>query len=125
MLRLHADLRENKEKLGCTVYGPLHSDYAQAVADPATYRTMGELLINAMKTRVGYDLEEKYGLVVPSDQFVGNNGAEMTCFLVEMGMMSTPREDYLLSYPVYQQWLAEGMAQGVYEIALYRGWITE
>lgn len=125
MLRLHADLRENKEKLGFTVYGPLHSDYAKAVADPTAYRAMGELMINAMKTRVGYPLEEKYGLVVLSDQFVGNNWAQMTCFLIEMGMMSTPREDYLLSYPVYQQWLAEGMAQGVYDIALYRGWITK
>lgn len=125
MLRLHADLRANKNKLGFSVYAPLHSDYAKAVADPPTYRAMGELMINAMKTRVGLPLEERYGLVILSDQFVGNNWAKMTCFLIEMGMMSTPREDYLLSYPVYQQWLAEGMAQGVYDIAVYRGWVTE
>ena len=86
---------------------------------------MGELLINAMKTRVGYPLDDKYGFVTLSDQFVGNNWAKMTCFLVEMGYMSTPREDYLLSSPVYQQWLAEGMAQGVYEIAVRRGWAND
>ena len=125
MLRLHADTRQSNTKLGFSVYAPLHSDYAKAVADPPTYRAMGEILIDAMKTRVGYSLEDKYGLVTLSDQFVGNNWAQMTCFLVEMGFMSTPREDYLLSHPVYQQWLAEGMAQGVYEIALYRGWISE
>ena len=125
MLRLHADTRQSNTKLGFSVYAPLHSDYAQAVADPPAYRAMGELLIDAMKTRVGYALEDKYGLVTLSDQFVGNNWAQMTCFLIEMGFMSTPREDYLLSHPVYQQWLAEGMAQGVYEIALYRGWISE
>ena len=125
MLRLHADTRQGNTKLGFSVYAPLHSDYAKAVADPPTYRAMGELLIDAMKTRVGYALEDKYGRVTLSDQFVGNNWAQMTCFLVEMGYMSTPREDYLLSFPVYQQWLAEGMAQGVYEIALYRGWIAE
>lgn len=125
MLRLHADTRQGNTKLGFSVYAPLHSDYAKAVADPATYRAMGELLIDAMKTRVGYALEDKYGHVTLSDQFVGNNWAQMTCFLVEMGFMSTPREDYLLSFPVYQQWLAEGMAQGVYEIAVYRGWIAE
>ena len=101
------------------------SDYAKAVADPPTYRAMGELLLDALKTRVGYALEDKYGLVTLSDKFVGNNWAQMTCFLVELGFMSTPREDYLLSHPVYQQWLAEGLTQGVYEIALYRGWITE
>jgi N-acetylmuramoyl-L-alanine amidase len=125
MLRLHADLRENKSKLGFSVYAPLHSTYARAVADPPTYRAMGELMINAMKTRVGLPLEDRYGLVILSDQFVGNNWAKMTCVLIEMGMMSTPREDYLLSYPVYQQWLAEGMAQGVYEIAVYRGWLKD
>ena len=125
MLRLHADLRENKSKLGFSVYAPLHSTYARAVADPPTYRAMGELMIDAMKTRVGLPLEDRYGLVILSDQFVGNNWAKMTCFLIEMGMMSTPREDYLLSYPVYQQWLAEGMAQGVYEIAVYRGWLKD
>ncbi len=125
MLRLHADTRNNNTKQGFSVYAPLHSDYAKAVADPPTYRAMGEILINALKTRVGYALEDKYGLVTLSDQFVGNNWAQMPCFLIEMGFMSTPREDYLLSCPVYQQWLAEGMAQGVYEIAVYRGWIAE
>ena len=125
MLRLHADTRQSNTKLGFSIYAPLHSDYAKAVADPPTYRAMGEILIDAMKTRVGYALEDKYGTVTLSDQFVGNNWAQMTCFLIEMGFMSTPREDYLLSCPIYQQWLAEGMAQGVYEIALYRGWVTE
>ena len=125
MLRLHADTRSGSTKQGFSVYGPLHSDYAKAVADPPTYRAMGELLLDALKTRVGYALEDKYGLVTLSDKFVGNNWAQMTCFLVELGFMSTPREDYLLSHPVYQQWLAEGLTQGVYEIALYRGWITE
>ncbi len=125
MLRLHADTRAGSTKQGFSVYAPLHSDYAKAVADPPAYRAMGEMLIDALKTRVGYALEDKYGLVTLSDQFVGNNWAQMTCFLVELGFMSTPREDYLLSHPVYQQRLAEGLAQGVYEIAQYRGWITE
>ena len=78
-----------------------------------------------MKNAVGYPLEDKYGFVTLSDQFVGNNWAKMTCFLIEMGFMSTPREDYLLSCPVWQQWLAEGMAQGVYDIAVYRGWVEK
>ena len=125
MLRLHADTRQSNTKLGFSVYAPFNSDYAKAVADKYEYRAMGELLINAMKTRVGYPLDDKYGFVTLSDQFVGNNWAKMTCFLVEMGYMSTPREDYLLSSPVYQQWLAEGMAQGVYEIAVRRGWAND
>lgn len=125
MLRLHTDTRENRSKLGFSIYAPLNSAYARAVAEPSEYRYMGELLMDAMKTRVGYELDDKYGFVQLSDQFVGNNWAKMVCFLIEMGYMSTPREDYLLSTPVYQQWLAEGMAQGVYEIALHRGWIKK
>ncbi len=125
MLRLHADTRANNTKMGFSVYAPLNSTYARAVAEPSEYRVMGELLIDAMKTRVGLPLEDKYGFVQLSDQFVGNNWAKMVCFLVEMGYMSTPREDYLLSSPVYQQWLAEGMAQGIYDIAVHRGWVAQ
>ena len=47
----------------------------------------------------------------------------MMCFLVEMGYLSNPAEEYLLVTPVYQQWLAEGMSDGVYEIAVARGWV--
>ena len=124
MLRLHADIQENKNKQGFSIYCPFHSTYAQAVADSATYRLMGDMLINAMKRAVGYELEDKTGFVTLSDQFVGNNWAKMPCFLVELGFMSNPTEDVLLSTPVYQQRLAEGMAQGVYEIALLRGLIS-
>lgn len=123
MLRLHCDLQENVNKRGISIYAPLHSTYAQAVAEPKQYRVMGEMLLDAMKRAVGYALEDKTGIVTLSDQFVGNNWAQMPCFLVEMGFMSNIQDDYLLSAPVYQQWLAEGMAQGVYEIALYRGLI--
>lgn len=125
MLRLHCDLREgDASKRGISVYGPLHSTYAKAVAAPNVYRHMGQLLLDAMKSSVGYALEEKTGRVTLNDQFVGNNWAKMTCFLVEMGYMSNAQEDLLLSAPAYQQLLAEGMVQGVYEIALYRGWIS-
>ena len=125
MLRLHADTRESNTKLGFSVYGPLNSTYARAEADPKVYRAMGEMLIDDMKRAVGYALENKYGIVHLNDQFVGNNWAKMTCFLVEMGYMSTPREDYLLSQPAWQQRIAEGIAQGVYDIAVYRGWTAE
>lgn len=125
MLRLHCDTRENTQKQGLSVYGPRNSTYAKAVADPQTYAHMGDLLLNAMKRRLGYELSDKTGFTTINDQFVGNNWAKMICFLVEMGFMSNPEEDFLLATPVYQQWLAEGMAQGVYEIALYRGLIEE
>ena len=68
-------------------------------------------------------LEELYVERTANDNYVGNNWAKMMCFLVEMGYLSNPAEEYLLVTPVYQQWLAEGMADGVYEIAVARGWV--
>jgi len=125
MLRLHCDTRENAKKQGISIYGPRNSTYAKAVANPADYAHMGNLLLDAMKEKLGYAPGEKTGFVTINDQFVGNNWAQMVCFLIEMGFMSNPEEDFLLSTPVYQQWLAEAMAQGVYEIALFREWLAE
>lgn len=125
MLRLHCDTRDDRKKQGISVWGPRNSDYAKAVADPDTYLHMGKLLLNAMKNRLGYALKDSTGTVHINDNFVGNNWAKMICFLVEMGYMSNPEEDIKLATPEYQQWLAEGMAQGIYEIALFRGLIQE
>lgn len=123
MLRLHCNNSSNRSKRGIQVYGPLNSDYAKAVADADTYREMGQKLLDAMKTRVGMTLANSTGMVRLNDNYVGNNWAKMMCFLVEMGYLSNPAEEYLLVTPVYQQWLAEGMADGVYEIAVASGWV--
>lgn len=124
MLRLHCDNRSGSpNKRGLSVHMPLHSDYARAIGDADEWRTMGNLLLSAMQAAVGYEQSSKTGNVSLSDKYVGNNWAKMPCFLVEMGYMTNAREDVLLSQPTYQQWLCEGMAQGVYEIALHRGLI--
>ena len=78
-----------------------------------------------MRTAVGYPQDGKTGKISRTDSYIGNNWATMPCFLVEMGYMTNAREDVLLSAPVYQQWLAEGMAQGVYDIAVYRGLLAQ
>ena len=125
MLRLHCDTRENSKKQGLSLYMPLNSDYAKAVAGKEEYRQMGQIMLDCIKVSAGYSLDTSSGTVHQSDQFIGNNWAKMICFLIELGYMSNPEEDYLLSHPVHQQRLAEGMAQGVYEIAVFRGLIEE
>ena len=42
-----------------------------------------------------------------------------------MGYMTSQEEDYLLSTPVYQQWLAQGMVEGVVQLAQLRGLIDK
>ncbi len=125
MLRLHCNNTSKASKTGIQIYCPLNSDYARAVADPALYRQMGETFLYEMKEAVGYAQEDATGIVRLNDDYIGNNWAQMTCFLVEMGYMSNVMEDQKLATPEYQQMLAEGMANGVYEVALLRGWVTE
>ncbi len=119
MLRLHGDKNRDTKNRGHGVYFPVNSDYAKAVADPETYRAYGEIIMKGLE---GHD----YGAinkrtVEGTDRFVGNNWAMMPCFLVELGFMSNPVDDILLSVPEYQQWLAEGLADGVYELCVVRG----
>ena len=123
MLRLHCNNSSNQNKTGIQIYSPLNSDYARAVASPEDYRLMGETLMNCMKDAVGYERKDATGTTRLNDSYVGNNWAKMACFLVEMGYMSNPGEDIKLATPEYQRMLAEGMAEGVYQIALIRGWV--
>lgn len=124
MLRLHCNNSSNSNKTGIQIYCPLNSDYARAVASPEEYRLMGETLMNCMKDAVGYERKDGTGVTRLNDNYVGNNWAKMACFLVEMGYMSNPGEDVKLATPEYQRMLSEGMAEGVYQIALLRGWVN-
>ena len=124
LLRLHCNLTSNKKKTGIQVYGPLNSSYAHAVASPAEYRALGQAFLDEMKKAVGYELSEKTGRVTLNDTYVGNNWAKMLCFLVEMGYMSNAGEDIKLATPEYQTMLAKGMVEGVYQVALLRGWVA-
>lgn len=125
MLRLHCDNNSNANKTGLSVYAPLNSDYARAVATPEEYRALGEAFIDEMKKAVGYELTDKTGFVHLNDNYIGNNWAKMVCFLVEMGYMSNAGEDIKLATPEYQTLLAQGMVEGVYQVALMRGWIEQ
>lgn len=125
MLRLHCDTNENRNKTGISIWCPLNSDYAKAVADSKEYRALGEAFLDEMKKSAGYELTDKTGFVHLGDDFVGNNWAQMVCFLVELGFMSNSAEDIKLATPEYQTILSQGMVEGVYQVALMRGWITE
>ena len=125
LLRLHCNLTSNTKTTGIQVYGPRNSDYAKAVASVEEYKALGQAFLDEMKKTTGFELISKTGNVALNDNYVGNNWAKMICFLVEMGYMSNAGEDIKLATPEYQQQLAEGMVEGVYQVALMRGWITE
>ena len=123
MLRLHCDNRENQNAYGIGIFCPLASTYAKEVAEYEVYKTWADALLAGMKRSVGYEISEKTGRTYFNNNYVGNNWAKMPCFLIELGFMSNNREDQLMSHPHYQQLLAEGMAQGVYDVAVIQGLI--
>ncbi len=123
MLRLHCNNSSNASKTGIQIYAPVNSDYARAVASPEEYRALGEAFLKEMKLAVGYELADKTGIVRLNDTYVGSNWAKMVCFLVEMGYMSNVGEDVKLATPEYQTMLSEGMVEGIYQLALMRGWV--
>lgn len=125
LLRLHCNVTKNKNVTGIQVYGPRNSTYAKAVASVEEYKALGQAFLDEMKKSVGFELVGETGNVALNDNYVGNNWAKMLCFLVEMGYMSNVGEDIKLATPEYQTQLAQGMVEGVYQVALMRGWITE
>ncbi len=120
VLRLHCN-SGNEWAQGIQIYCPSDSSYAQEVADLETYRAMGNTLLSAMKAATG----KTRGGCTMNNSYVGNNWSMMPSFLVEMGYMSNQEEDYQLSSPVYQQWLAQGMVEGVVQLAQQRGLIDK
>ena len=125
LLRLHCNITSNNRTTGIQIYGPRNSDYAKAVAAPEKYRALGQAFLDEMKKATGFELISKTGNVALNDNYVGNNWAKMVCFLVEMGYMSNMGEDIKLATPEYQTQLAQGMVEGVYQVALMRGWIEK
>ena len=119
-LRLHCNLRDTETTQGIGIYCPYGSDYAKAIAGQDEWRQMGDTLLSAMQSATG----QAKGNTALTNRFIGNNWALMPSFLIEMGYMSNPVEDVLLSAPAYQRMLVAGMAEGVYRLALLRGLIT-
>ena len=124
-LRLHCDTSESRGKTGISIFAPLNSDYAKALASKEEYRRLANILLEEMKTAAGYELTDKTGFVTLNDSYSGNNWSKMLCFLVEMGFMSNPAEDIKMATPEYQTILAQSMVEGIYKIALERGWVEK
>lgn len=120
-LRLHGNNRDNAGIQGIVVYAPVGSDYAKAIADADGWQAMCGIMLAAMQNATG----QTKGSTALTNNYIGNNWALMPNFLIEMGYMSNPAEDMLLSSPDYQELLARGMADGIYDLAVYRGLIED
>lgn len=106
-LRLHCNGSDNRSVSGASVYVPRSSPYMCAMPD--LYMDWGKTLLGGMCKASG----AKNAGVHASDHYSGSNWAKPPVFLVEMGYMTNPAEDKLLSTPSYQKKLVEGMCNFV------------
>ena len=116
-IRLHCDANRNPKKRGVSVYLPLNSANARAVADRKTYRAYGEAMLQALLEETGAG----WGIVRQNNDYVASNWAAMPAFLIEMGFMSNEEDDLLLSDPEYRRKLVSGMVEGLVQAASMRG----
>lgn len=105
-LRLHCNGSSSRSRQGIRIYYPNKGQYAKKVASKAQYTNYADRLFSAMVKSTG----RKMGGITSSDAYPGTNWAKVLTFLVEMGYMSNPEEDRLLSNPEYQEKLIDGMA---------------
>ena len=111
-LRIHLNVSDRGNNNAVYAYGPSHSPYAKAVMPLEQYRDVGQTILNGLKAATGV----KGGVVRMSDQFVGNNWAKMTAFLLECGFLSTPANDWILTTDDYQEKIARGIADGLVNV---------
>ncbi len=107
-IRIHANGSDNPDTAGIlticqTPNNPYNSDlYSQS-------RKLSGLVLDAMAAATGAK-----GLYVwETDTMSGINWCAVPVTIVEMGFLSNPREDQLLSTEAYQQKIATGIADGI------------
>lgn len=107
-IRVHANGSENSKTQGImticqTKNNPYNADlYAQS-------NELSQLVLEEMVEATG----GKKQYVWQTDTMSGINWCQVPVTIVEMGYMSNPEEDRLLSTDEYQQKLAEGIANGI------------
>ncbi|MGN0145512.1 MAG: N-acetylmuramoyl-L-alanine amidase [Clostridium sp.] len=107
VIRIHCDSAENPSAKGASMLVPAKTGYANDIADIS--RKYGETVLNSLVETVQMN---NRGISV-RDDMTGFNWSKVPVILVEMGFMSNPEEDKLLSDDNYQNKLAQGLCNGI------------
>jgi N-acetylmuramoyl-L-alanine amidase len=107
-IRIHADGSTNRRRRGTSVlYPAAHTGWTDDIL-PASRIAAAKIqraLVPALRSK---DL----GIVARPD-LTGFNWADVPAVLPELGFLTNPREDRLLTSPAYQQRAAKGMERGI------------
>lgn len=107
MIRVHSDSFNDTSIHGASVLVPGEVGYAIENTDIS--RHYGEIILDTLIQEVGMS---KRGLFTRTDQ-TGFNWSKVPIITVEMGFLSNPEEDQLLSTKEYQEKLAKALYLGI------------
>lgn len=107
MIRIHADSYKDSNLHGASMLIPGEVGYAVDIVDES--KLYGEIILNTLVEEVGMAYR---GLITRTDQ-TGFNWSKVPIMTVEMGFLSNPDEDRLLSTHDYQERIAYGLYLGI------------
>lgn len=107
MIRIHNDSHTNTEIHGASMLVPGDVGYASEIMEIS--RKYGEIVLNTLVNEVGM---ANRGVITRTDQ-TGFNWSKVPIMTVEMGFLSNPDEDKLLSTTDYQEKLAYALYLGI------------
>lgn len=107
MIRVHSDSHTDTSIHGASMLVPGEVGYATPIVDIS--RQYGEIVLNTLVNEIGM---ANRGVITRTDQ-TGFNWSKIPIMTVEMGFLSNPEEDKLLSTPEYQEKLAYALYKGI------------
>lgn len=107
MIRIHSDSFKDSKVHGASMLVPGNVGYAVDIVDIS--RVYGEIILNTLTEEVGM---KNRGVITRTDQ-TGFNWSKVPIMTVELGFLSNPDEDRLLSSSDYQTKLAQALYKGI------------
>ena len=107
MIRIHSDSSVNPDVHGASMLVPGDVGYASDIVDISN--EYGKIILDTLVSEVGMS---NRGVITRTDQ-TGFNWSKIPIMTVEMGFMSNPDEDQLLSTTEYQEKLANALYLGI------------
>ncbi|MBE6066091.1 MAG: N-acetylmuramoyl-L-alanine amidase [Clostridium lundense] len=112
VIRIHADSFTSPSASGASMLVPGSVGYSKDIS--AISKKYGEIIFNTLVNQVGM---KSKGIITRTD-LTGFNWSKVPVILIEMGFLSSPDEDKLLSSDSYQNQIAEGLFKGIQKALL-------
>lgn len=110
VIRIHADSFTSPSARGASMLVPGSVGYSKDISSIS--KKYGEVILNTLVGQVGM---KSKGIITRTD-LTGFNWSKVPVILIEMGFLSNPDEDKLLSSDSYQDQIAQGLFKGIQKV---------